>query len=109
MESQACGEIGLSIDEFYSLTPAQFFNISYGYFNKIKRQNTDNWMQTKVVSWMIYNSIPTDKKYKKLNFQDFSNNFFGSQEKLEQKPDLKKEDQILRASKIFKKIDQKFK
>ena len=64
-------------------------------------------MQTKVVSWMIYNSIPTDKKYKKLNFQDFSNNFFGSQEKLEQKPDLKKEDQILRASKIFKKIDQK--
>lgn len=106
MESQACGEIGLSIDEFYSLTPAQFYNISTGYFNKVKRETEKSWMQTKVISWMIYNTIPTDKKTKKLGFEEFSNSFFNNDEKLEITPDLNKEEQIERANKMFKKIDK---
>ena len=107
MESQACGEIGLSIDEFYSLTPAQFYNISIGYFNKIKRVSDENWLQTKVISWMIYNSIPSGKNTKKLNFEDFSNNFFNTKEKLNKQTDQNKEDSQKKALELFKKIDKK--
>ena len=96
--------MGLSIDYFYSLTPAQFFNIQHGYFNKEKRNNTESWMQTKVVCYQIYLTVPRARG-KVLGFEKFVNTFFGGPEKLEVPIDIDKEAIKKRASKMFKKID----
>ena len=106
MESLACGEIGLSIDEFYNLTPAQFYNLQTGYFKKVERNLETQWMQTKVVCYNIYLSIPTAKKNSKMGFEKYVNTFFNAKEKLKPVKDLSKEAQHNRATEMFKKIDK---
>lgn len=57
MEALACGEIGLSINDFYNLTQRQFYNILRGYNKKqteLNDKHIDSWSQTrKLIFWII--------------------------------------------------------
>ncbi|AUC13831.1 hypothetical protein BTO06_01100 [Tenacibaculum sp. SZ-18] len=57
----ACGELGLSIDYFYSLTPRQFANILIGYRRKEEIKEKGEWQRTRLS--IFYCLLPhTDKK-----------------------------------------------
>lgn len=102
----ACGEIGLSISDFYNLTPRQFYNISTGYYKKIRREVEDNWLQTKVISYFIYSSIPK-KKGKSKGFKEFTDEFFNDKTKKSNPLEnpLSAEERRERARQFFNKID----
>ena len=44
LEAVACGEVRLSIQEFYKLTPRQFSNIMKGYRNKEDNLSKERWV-----------------------------------------------------------------
>ena len=44
----ACGELALSIDYFYSLTPRQFVNILIGFREKEYRAHKERWEQVRL-------------------------------------------------------------
>tara|TARA_R100000306_G_C4382307_1_gene146366 strand:- start:10735 stop:11070 length:336 start_codon:yes stop_codon:yes gene_type:complete len=103
----ACGEIGLKVNYFYSLTPRQFFNIQAGYFKKQERLLENDWLQTKVLSYFVFSSIPK-KKAKQKSFPDFVEAFFETKqeykpERLDENPEERRE--RLRA--FFNKVDKK--
>lgn len=60
LEALACGEMGLTISEFYDLTELQWFNISKGYYNKIERETRLHWETTRMI--MYATLLPHQKK-----------------------------------------------
>lgn len=74
MEELACGYIGLSIDEFYKLTPRQFYNIQKGF----ERKKDDELKVQMILNrslkfWIIYphlkNQNITEEKLFPLHFE----------------------------------------
>lgn len=57
----ACGEVGLVVTYFYSLTPRQFDNILKGYIKKQEEQTKTSWEQTRYVMWIMA-SVNSTKK-----------------------------------------------
>lgn len=102
MESFACGQIGLSLNDFYDMTPRQFFNISKGYKKQQTRIERLSWEQTRAVMYAIHLSIPKDpKKGKKtVSLQEFLP-FDWEQEK-----EVKKENTTEEIEKLHKKWDK---
>jgi len=49
----ALGEIGLTVDYFYSLTPRLFSNIVDGYVKRENRQNQRSWEQTRLLFFSV--------------------------------------------------------
>lgn len=49
MEQVACGEIGLTLNYFYSLTPREFDNIVIGYRRKEETQYRTGWEQSRFI------------------------------------------------------------
>lgn len=47
----ACGEIGLLIEYFYSLSPREFYNIVQGYSKKQLEQQKNSWYQTRLIAY----------------------------------------------------------
>lgn len=45
------GELGLTVDYFYSLTPRQWHNTEKGYYAKELILMKDRWMQTRKIMW----------------------------------------------------------
>lgn len=45
----ALGEIGLSYDEFYSLTPRSFNNLTVGWSRKQEREKKESWEQIRML------------------------------------------------------------
>lgn len=62
----ACGEIGLNINYFYSLTPREFYNILTGYNRKTEAEFKTNWEQTRQLMFAVLQ--PHVKKGSKLEF-----------------------------------------
>tara|TARA_R110000772_G_scaffold153261_1_gene264242 strand:+ start:11010 stop:11309 length:300 start_codon:yes stop_codon:yes gene_type:complete len=96
----ACGEMGLSLDYFYSLTPRQFINIQKGVYKTRESDFEKSLIQTKILSWWVYNTIPEKKGINKKSFPDFSDHFFGSEKKTPA-------DDTISPQEFFKKIDAK--
>lgn len=104
----ACGEIGLTVTYFYSLTPRQFYNIQVGYYKKQENQLQNDWLQTKVLSYFIYSSIPKKKSAKGKTFADFDNEFFKTKQEYKPKEEgLTPEEKKKISLAFFKKLDQK--
>ena len=62
----ACGEIGLNINYFYSLTPREFYNIVIGYRKKEEANFKNRWYQTREI--VLATLQPHVKKGKKLEY-----------------------------------------
>jgi Xaa-Pro aminopeptidase len=60
LEVLACGEMGLNIDYFYSLTPRQFTNILIGYRRKEENQEKGKWQRARLA--MYYSLLPYSEK-----------------------------------------------
>ena len=97
--------MGFTISEFYELTPSQFYNICHGYGNKLKAEGQASLMQTKIICWNIYLTIPS--KRKKLSFEEYANKFFGDKESSIPKENIDEATRKKRAFEMFKKIDNK--
>ena len=67
LEQVACGEVGLNIDYFYSLTPREFSNILTGYRKKEDEAFKDRWQQTRMLMHTMV--LPNLKKGQKLSPQ----------------------------------------
>lgn len=63
----ACGEIGLTITYFYSLTPREFDNILTGYRNKEEAHFKNQWEQTRQLMYAALQ--PHAKKGKSLDIK----------------------------------------
>lgn len=63
----ACGEIGLKVDYFYSLTPRQFDNILTGYRNKEEVKEKSNWERAR---WQMYYSVVAFQGSDKIKLKD---------------------------------------
>ncbi len=81
MEAAACGEIGLEIAYFYSLTPRQFYNIQNGYFRKLEAIEAGNWLRTKVTAYFIYLGLPGKKNSRKKSYVEFEDAWFKTKKK----------------------------
>lgn len=57
----ALGEIGLTVDYFYTLTPRLFSNIVEGFIRREKRLNQTNWEQTRLLFYSILKPYLKDK------------------------------------------------
>ena len=64
LEQIACGEVGLTLDYFYSLTPREFNNILVGYRAKEESQFRNGWEQTRMLMHIMV--LPNLKKGSKL-------------------------------------------
>lgn len=64
LEQIACGEIGLAIDYFYSLTPREFNNILVGYRLKEENDFKNGWEQTRMLMHTMV--LPNLKKGSKV-------------------------------------------
>jgi hypothetical protein len=58
----ACGELGLNIDYFYSLTPREFDNILEGYRRKEENIERANWERARL---QMYYSVVAQQGSKK--------------------------------------------
>lgn len=47
----ALGELGMTVDYFYSLTPREFDNACYGYRKQQEIQMQAQWSQTRMIMW----------------------------------------------------------
>tara|TARA_R110001632_G_scaffold137804_2_gene253415 strand:+ start:6150 stop:6455 length:306 start_codon:yes stop_codon:yes gene_type:complete len=63
----ACGEVGLTIDYFYSLTPRQFDNVLAGYRNKEEAREKANWERAR---YQMYYSLISMQGADKIKLQD---------------------------------------
>lgn len=68
MEQIACGQMGLTIDYFYSLLPRQFYNISIGHREQQENNFTQQAMLLRRVMWT--NILPHVKKGVQLDETD---------------------------------------
>jgi hypothetical protein len=101
----ACGEMGLTVVVLYSLTPRQFYNIQTGYLKKQQALLENDWLQTKVISYFIYSSIPKKKANQK-SFPDFTESFFNVKKDFKLPTnDLSKEEKKEEADAFFDNID----
>lgn len=69
MEEKACGELGLNIDYFYSLTPVEFNNILTGFERKEREAFKNSWQQVQQV--VFYSAFNFESKNKNLSPQKF--------------------------------------
>ncbi len=63
------GEIGLTVDYFYSLTPRQWSNTEKGYYAKELILMKDRWIQTRKVMWAVL--MPNAKNLKESEVLSF--------------------------------------
>lgn len=70
LETIACGEMGLSIDEFYSITPRQFDNMLTGYRRKEEHAERLKWEINRTLMMSII-SPHIDKKDRHKTVFDF--------------------------------------
>ncbi|XRE42213.1 hypothetical protein ACIVBQ_000417 [Tenacibaculum discolor] len=47
----ACGEVGLEIMYFYSLTPRQFYNVLKGWRKRNEKKENNHWEQTRLLMY----------------------------------------------------------
>ncbi|MCG7502382.1 hypothetical protein MHM83_10910 [Tenacibaculum sp. Mcav3-52] len=67
MESLACGEVGLEIMYFYSLTPRQFYNVLKGFRKREAEKEQSEWYRARM---LMYHAILPYSDNKKLKIQD---------------------------------------
>lgn len=53
LEAFGCGEIGLTITEFYDITPREFDNIVRGYKRKAEFNYKDGWEKTRRLAFAV--------------------------------------------------------
>ena len=62
LERFACGEMGMTMEQFYELTPRGFQNCSLGYMDKYNRQTQLQWEQTRFLAFWSTKTTKTSVK-----------------------------------------------
>ena len=60
MEQLSCGELGLKLSYFYSLTPREFLNVLIGIRKKEYQEHKDSWEQARMQ--MYFSLLPYSNK-----------------------------------------------
>jgi len=104
LEQVACGEIGLTINYFYSLTPREFNNILIGYRQKEEALTKERWKHTQQV--IFYAALNFDSKDKNITPDKFFPLPWEQELKIEKLKPKKTPEQI---KKEFEHIDKSLK
>jgi hypothetical protein len=96
----ACGEMGLNLDYFYSLTPREFNNILEGYRKKEETYFNNSWEQTRLIAFnAAFNFETKDKGITAQKWMPLP----WEQNKKELKPPTKTKEEL---KSFFKKFDE---
>jgi len=85
-----CGEIGISIKEYYNLNNRQVHNIIAGYNNKQNLLLQNEWLQTREITFAIIQPH-LDQRHKNLTKQQFMPLWFENHKPIKMKPRLTRE------------------
>lgn len=96
----ACGEIGLNLNYFYSLTPRQFYNIVEGYSKKEDQLFKRSWEQTRLLAF--YAAYNFESKDKNLTPEKFYPLPWEQKKKVSNKPKMS----LQEVKELFNKIDE---
>lgn len=63
LEQIACGEVGLDVNYFYSITPREFTNILIGYRNKEEAKEKAHWVRSRLTMYYALLPYTENKKF----------------------------------------------